>query len=70
MRDLPVPQPLELAEDDDLTLALVELEKTLTLEQLGKRFGVTKERVRQIERRALDRLRGLLAPSLADALCD
>ncbi|MCH8966962.1 MAG: sigma-70 family RNA polymerase sigma factor [Planctomycetes bacterium] len=43
---------------------------SLTLEQLGKRFGVTKERIRQIERRALDRLRSLLSPSLADVLLD
>ncbi|MFH1107595.1 MAG: sigma-70 family RNA polymerase sigma factor [Planctomycetota bacterium] len=41
---------------------------SLTLEELGKRFGVTKERVRQIERRALARLREVLAPSLADAI--
>lgn len=39
-----------------------------TLEQLGRRFGVTKERVRQIEKRALAQLRGVLAPSLVDAL--
>jgi len=41
---------------------------SLTLEQLGKRFGVTKERVRQIELRALARLREVLAPSLRDAI--
>jgi RNA polymerase sigma factor (sigma-70 family) len=40
----------------------------LTLEQLGQRFGVTKERVRQIEQRALNRLRELLAPSLAETI--
>ncbi len=39
-----------------------------TLEQLGERFGVTKERIRQIERKALGRLRELLAPTLLDAL--
>lgn len=39
-----------------------------TLEQLGQKFGVTKERIRQIEQRALARLRELLAPSLADAV--
>lgn len=39
-----------------------------TLEQLGERFGVTKERIRQIERRALSRLREILAPTLLDAL--
>ena len=38
-----------------------------TLEQLGKRFGVTKERVRQIEQKALARLRDVFHPSLADA---
>ena len=27
---------------------------TLTLDQLGQRFGVTKERIRQIEKRALE----------------
>lgn len=37
-----------------------------TLEQLGARFGVTKERVRQIEKRALAKLRKLLPPSLAE----
>ncbi len=40
----------------------------LTLEQLGRRFGVTKERIRQIEHRAITRLREVLAPSLADAI--
>jgi len=40
----------------------------LTLEQLGQRFGVTKERVRQIEKRALVRLRDVLPPSLLDVL--
>jgi len=39
-----------------------------TLEQLGERFGVTKERVRQIERRALARLREILDPTLVDTL--
>jgi RNA polymerase sigma factor (sigma-70 family) len=39
-----------------------------TLEQLGERFGVTKERIRQIERRALSRLREVLPLSLAETL--
>lgn len=43
-------------------------EGSLTLEQLGERFGVTKERIRQIEQRALVRLREVLSPSLADSL--
>ena len=40
----------------------------VTLEQLGKRFGVTKERVRQIEQKALARLRDVFHPSLADTV--
>ena len=49
---------------------LAKKEGPLTLEQLGQRFGVTKERVRQIEQRALARLREVLAPSLIDSLSD
>ena len=41
-----------------------------TLEQLGRRFGVTKERVRQIEKRAIDKIRQCLAPSAADLIAD
>jgi len=33
-----------------------------TLEEVGKHFGVTKERIRQIETRALSKLKGLLSP--------
>jgi RNA polymerase primary sigma factor len=33
-----------------------------TLEEVGKHFGVTKERIRQIETRALNKLRGMLSP--------
>ena len=33
-----------------------------TLEEVGRHFGVTKERIRQIEMRALNKLRGLLSP--------
>ncbi|MEK7731214.1 MAG: sigma-70 family RNA polymerase sigma factor [Planctomycetota bacterium] len=47
---------------------LVNPDASLTLEQLGRRFGVTKERIRQIEMRALARLREILAPSLRDAI--
>ena len=39
-----------------------------TLEQLGKRFGISKERVRQIEIRALKKLREILHPQEADLL--
>ncbi len=38
-----------------------------TLEDLGRRFGVTKERVRQIEKRAIEKLSEILSPSLLDA---
>jgi RNA polymerase primary sigma factor len=43
---------------------------TCTLEDLGVRFGVTKERIRQIEKRAIEKLRGLLSPNLLDAFGD
>ena len=36
---------------------LAESESTLTLEDLGREFGVSKERVRQLEQRALGRLK-------------
>jgi RNA polymerase primary sigma factor len=39
---------------------LAEGGATQTLEELGKRFGVTKERIRQIEARALGKLRAAL----------
>ncbi len=37
-----------------------------TLQQIGDRYGVTKERIRQIERRAMNKLKAVLPPSLAD----
>ncbi|HRX86875.1 MAG TPA: sigma-70 family RNA polymerase sigma factor [Phycisphaerae bacterium] len=39
-----------------------------TLEELGQQFGVTKERVRQIERRAIDKIKSALSPMVADLL--
>ncbi|HWP34942.1 MAG TPA: sigma-70 family RNA polymerase sigma factor, partial [Thermodesulfobacteriota bacterium] len=42
-------------------------EDPLTLEAVGERFGVTRERIRQIERRALGRLRQWLADGSAAA---
>lgn len=38
-------------------------EKTVTLEALGKTLGVSKERVRQIEARALEKLKAAMVPS-------
>ncbi len=45
-------------------------EESSTLEDLGKRFGVTKERVRQIERRAISKIKSALSPAVADLLSD
>ncbi len=39
--------------------------ETMTLEQLGKRMGISKERVRQIELQAKEKLRVLLTPEKA-----
>ena len=33
---------------------------TATLSELGRQFGISKERVRQLEGRALEKLRGVL----------
>ncbi|MCG3136972.1 MAG: RNA polymerase sigma factor RpoD [Phycisphaerae bacterium] len=43
-------------------------QSAVTLEQLGERFGVTKERIRQIEKRALVKLRSLLPPTLGEQI--
>jgi RNA polymerase sigma factor (sigma-70 family) len=39
-----------------------------TLEEVGKHFGVTKERIRQIEGRALKKLRGMLSPQALEEI--
>jgi len=41
----------------------------VTLESLGKRFGISKERVRQLEERTIAKLKGrlLACPGLAEA---
>jgi RNA polymerase sigma factor (sigma-70 family) len=41
---------------------------TSTLEELGRKFGVTKERIRQIERRAIGKLKAALSPGIAEML--
>ncbi|MHC4063975.1 MAG: sigma-70 family RNA polymerase sigma factor [Planctomycetota bacterium] len=41
-----------------------------TLEQLGQHFGVTKERIRQIEKRALAKLQQALSPTVMDLLAE
>ncbi len=44
--------------------------RPMTLEQIGKLFGVTKERIRQIEKRALEKLREAMSPSVLEALAE
>jgi len=39
-----------------------------TLDEIGRFFGLTRERIRQIEVRALGKLRGLLGPEILDAV--
>jgi len=39
---------------------------TLTLEQLGKQLGVSKERVRQLESRAMDKIKSELVKTMSD----
>lgn len=41
-------------------------EETVTLEALGKRLGISKERVRQIEHQALNKMRNALTKNLGD----
>ena len=52
---------LELLTDVERTVIIFRFglndEETLTLESIGKRFGVTRERIRQIEAKAIDKLR-------------
>jgi RNA polymerase sigma-32 factor len=43
-------------------------EEPLTLQDIGDRFGITRERARQIERRMMDRLRDYLRQELGDAV--
>ncbi len=42
--------------------------RTRTLEQISRQMGLSKERVRQIERRAMDKLRSMLQPISADLM--
>ena len=43
-------------------------DEPLTLQEIGDRYGITRERARQIERRMLDRLREFLRQELGDAV--
>ncbi len=57
LRELPDPQAavirLRFGVDDD---------KPLTLEEIGSRYGMTRERIRQIEMKAMETLRRLVSP--------
>jgi len=54
IKDIIVANKLPLKEKSILIRRFV---KTETLEEVGKAFGVTRERVRQIEAKALERIR-------------
>ena len=43
-------------------------DEPLTLQQMGDRYGITRERARQIERRMMDRLKIYLRQELGDAV--
>jgi RNA polymerase sigma-32 factor len=43
-------------------------DEPLTLQDIGDRFGITRERARQLERRMMDRLRDYLRQELGDAV--
>jgi RNA polymerase sigma-32 factor len=43
-------------------------EEPMTLQEIGDRYGITRERARQIERRMMDRLRDYLRQELGDAV--
>ncbi len=49
---------------------LNDTDSSETLEQIGKRMGVTKERVRQIERKAMEKLRRELSENHSDILSE
>jgi DNA-directed RNA polymerase sigma subunit (sigma70/sigma32) len=49
-------QPTSVLEDREIAIILGRLDKK-TLEELGKRFGVTRERIRQIEAKAIEKLK-------------
>jgi RNA polymerase sigma-32 factor len=40
--------------------------ETVTLEVLGKELGISKERVRQLEQRAMEKLKGSITDVIAD----
>jgi RNA polymerase primary sigma factor len=61
---------LELLTDIERTVITLRFglndEDTLTLESIGKRFGVTRERIRQIEAKAIEKLRKITKKNEVD----
>ena len=58
---------MEFLTDAERTVIILRFglndEDTLTLESIGRRFGVTRERIRQIEAKALEKLRKITQKS-------
>jgi hypothetical protein len=58
------------SQHDNCVLCVAETEGPMTQEQVGSYFGVTKERISQIESAALKKLREILDFNLEDLLPD
>jgi RNA polymerase primary sigma factor len=59
-------QPLSEKEREILRLRFgIDAERAYSLEEIGRRFGVTRERIRQLEAKALAKLRELMASRAA-----
>lgn len=52
--------------DEDILRNRILSETPVTLEDLGKKYGITKERTRQLEARLIDRLRDYIKKDVAD----
>ncbi len=64
---LPLPDELTVQVDtESRNFSLGDVRGPQTLEQVGEHFGVTKERIRQIEGRALNKLRRMLSPQAVE----
>jgi len=57
---------LEISEYEIIAMRFGLVDKSLTLEKIGKNYGVTRERIRQMEGNILRKLRRKLSPKLED----